>query len=108
MHSGLSASGNKVFGRNRVSASVSDWSTDNYRDHNEAENQRLSLRAERIANGLTTFIEAEAVDEDIDTPGALLKDELDDDRKQSLDFYEDDYFETETRMVRARFEQGAG
>ena len=96
----LTASGNKVFGRNRVTASVSDWSSDNYRDHNEAENQRLSLRAERIANGLTSYIEAEAVDDDINTPGALLQDELDDDREQSLDFYEDDYFETETRMVR--------
>ena len=96
----LTASGNKVFGRNRVTASVSGWSSDNYRDHNEAENQRLSLRAERIANGLTSFIEAEAVDDDINTPGALLQDEMDADRRQSLDFYEDDYFETETRMVR--------
>jgi iron complex outermembrane receptor protein len=96
----LSASGNKVFGRNRVSASVSDWSSDNYRDHNEAENQRLSLRAERIANGLTSFIEAEAINDDLDTPGALLKDELDDNRKQSPAAYENDYFETETRMLR--------
>ncbi|MCP4766429.1 MAG: TonB-dependent receptor [Gammaproteobacteria bacterium] len=96
----LSAGGNKVFGRNRISASFSDWSTDNYRDHNDAENQRLSVRAERIDRGLTTYIEAEAVDEEIDTPGALLEDELDDDREQSLSFYEDDYFETETRMIR--------
>jgi len=96
----VSAAGNKVFGRNRISASFSDWSTDNYRDHNDAENQRLSLRAERIDRGWTSFIEAEAVDEEIDTPGALLEDELDDDREQSLDFYEDDYFETETRMFR--------
>jgi len=96
----LSAAGNKVFGRNRISASFSDWSTDNYRDHNDAENQRLSVRAERIDRGLTTYIEAEAVDEEIDTPGALLEDELDDDREQSISFYEDDYFETETRMIR--------
>ena len=96
----LSVAGNKVFGRNRVSASVSDWSSDNYRDHNDSENQRLSLRAERIDNGLTSFIEAEAVDDRIDTPGALLQAELDEDRQQSLDFYENDYFETETRMLR--------
>ena len=96
----LSAAGNKVFGRNRISASFSDWSTDNYRDHNDAENQRLSVRAERIDRGLTTYIAAEAVNDDIDTPGALLEDELEDDRKQSMSFYEDDYFETETRMIR--------
>jgi len=96
----LSAAGNKVLGRNRVSASVADWSSDNYRDHNTAENQRLSLRAERIDNGLTSYIEAEAIDDNIDTPGALLEAELDDDRQQSLDFYANDYFATETRMVR--------
>ena len=96
----LSAAGNKVFGRNRLSASVSSRSTDNYRDNNEAENQRLSLRGERIDSGLTSYIEFEAVNDDIDTPGALLEDEMDDDREQSLDFYEDDYFETETRMIR--------
>ncbi len=96
----LNASGNKVFGRNRVTASFSDRSTDNYRDHNDAENQRLSLRAERIDSGLTSYIEFEAVDEEIDTPGALLEDEMDDDREQSLSFYENDFFETETRMIR--------
>ncbi|MCG6888449.1 MAG: TonB-dependent receptor [Gammaproteobacteria bacterium] len=96
----LSASGNKVFGRNRVTASAADWSSDNYRDHNEAENQRLSLRAERIDNGLTSYIEAETIDDKIDTPGALLAAELDDDRRQSLAFYANDYFATETRMLR--------
>ena len=96
----LSASGNKVFGRNRVSASVSDWNSDNYRDNNDSENQRLSLRAERIDNGLTSYIEVDSVDDDIQTPGALLEAELDDDREQSLSFYEDDFFETETRMIR--------
>ena len=101
----IKASGTKAFGRNRVSASASDWSSDGYRDHNESENQRLSLRAERIDNGLTSYIEAESVDEEIDTPGALLEDEVDDDREQSLGFYEDDYFETETRMMRIGFDK---
>lgn len=96
----LNASGNKVFGHNRVSAAVSDWSSDNYRDHNDSENQRLSLRAERNAGGLNSYIEAEGVDADVKTPGALLQSELDDDRRQSLSFYQDDYFKTETRMVR--------
>ena len=94
------ASGNKVLGKNRISGSVSDWRSDNYRDHNESENQRLSLRADRIDNGWTSFIEAEAVNEDINTPGALLQDELDEDRRQSASVYEDDFFKTETRMLR--------
>lgn len=96
----LTASGNKVFGRNRVTVSASDRNSDNYRDHNDSDNQRLSLRAERINRGLTSYIELEGVDDDIDTPGALLKAERDDDREQSISFYEDDYFKTETRMFR--------
>jgi iron complex outermembrane receptor protein len=101
----FSASGVKVFGDNSLSASFSDWSSDNYRDHNESENRRLSLRAERNANGFNGFIEAEGVDDDIDTPGALLEDELAEDRRQSLDFYEDDFFETETRLLRVGLSQ---
>jgi iron complex outermembrane receptor protein len=97
----LSASGVKVFGDNSISAAVTDWKSDNYRDHNESENQRLSLRAERNVNGFIGFIEAEGVNQDINTPGALLEDEVEEDRRQSLSFYENDYFKTETRMLRA-------
>ena len=97
----LSASGVKVFGDNSISAAVTDWKSDNYRDHNESENQRLSLRAERNVNGFIGFIEAEGVNADINTPGALLEDEVEEDRRQSLSFYENDYFKTETRMLRA-------
>ena len=97
----LSASGVKVFGDNSISAAVTDWKSDNYRDHNESENQRLSLRAERNVNGFIGFIEADGVNEDINTPGALLEDEVEEDRRQSLSIYENDYFKTETRMLRA-------
>ncbi|MFT5502668.1 MAG: iron complex outermembrane receptor protein [Gammaproteobacteria bacterium] len=101
----LNASINKVLGRNRISASVSDRSSDNYRDNNESENQRLSVRAERIHRGQTTYIEVESVKDDIQTPGALLEDERDDDRSQSLSFYSGDFFETETQMIRLGMEK---
>lgn len=97
----LNASAVKVFGDNSISAAFTDWSSDYYRDHNESENQRLSLRAERNVNGFIGFIEAEGLDQDINTPGALLEDEVEEDRRQSLSFYENDYFKTETRMLRA-------
>ena len=101
----VKASGTKALGRNRISGSASDSSSDNYRDHNESRNQRLALRAERIDNGLTSYIETEAVDEEIDTPGALLEDELDDNRKQSFGIFENDFFDTETRMIRVGFDK---
>ena len=101
----LNASGTRVFGDNSLSASYSDWNSDNYRDNNESENRRLSVRAERNAGGFSGYIEAEEVEDDINTPGALLEDELDEDRRQSLDFYEDDFFETETRLLRVGLSQ---
>ena len=96
----ISASGTKVFGRNRLSASVSKRQSDNYRDTNDTDNQRLSVRAERIHNGHTSYVELESIKDDIQTPGALLESEMDDDRTQSLSFYEDDFFETDTKMLR--------
>ena len=96
----ISASGTKVLGRNRLSASVSSGQSDNYRDNNDTDNQRLSVRAERIHGGQTSYVEFESIKDDIKTPGALLKSELDDDRTQSLSFYDDDFFETETKMLR--------
>jgi iron complex outermembrane receptor protein len=96
----LSVSGKKVLGRNSISASVSDRKSDGFRDHNESENRRVSVRAERIQSGYTTYIELEPVDDQIQTPGVLLLAELNASRTQSLSFYRNDFFDTKTEMLR--------
>lgn len=96
----LSVSGNKALGRNNLTASISGRQSDNYRDNNESDIERMSLRAERIHGGQTAYIEVESINDDFETPGALLEDEQDEDREQSLDVFADDFFETETRMLR--------
>jgi iron complex outermembrane receptor protein len=96
----LSADFGKILGRTRLSATVSDRRTDNYRDNNEAENQRVSVRIDHRHASFDSYIELERIEDEIETPGALLKDEVGDDRTQSLSFYEDDFFATDTDMLR--------
>ncbi|MCP4234303.1 MAG: TonB-dependent receptor [Aestuariibacter sp.] len=96
----LNATGKKVLGRTKLAAAVADSRTDNYRDNNEAENQRLSLKAETRHVGFDSYVELETIKDDIQTPGALLQAEMDVSRTQSLPFYDDDYFATDTDMLR--------
>jgi iron complex outermembrane receptor protein len=101
----LRVSGKKVLGRNSISASVSDRQSDGFRDHNESENRRVSVRAERIQSGYTAYVELESVDDEIQTPGALLMTELKKSRTQSLSFYRNDFFDTKTKMLRLGMEK---
>lgn len=96
----LNASVKKVLGRTKLSASLSDSQTDNYRDNNQAENQRLSLKAETRHSSFDSYIELETIRDDMQTPGALLQAEMDADRTQSLSFYDGDFFATDTDMLR--------
>ena len=96
----VNASVKKALGRTKLSASFSDSQTDNYRDNNEAENQRLSLKAEHRHSSFDSYVEFEKIQDDIQTPGALLQSEMDTDRTQSLSIYEKDFFATDTDMLR--------
>ncbi len=96
----FNASVKKDLGRTKLSAIVSDRRSDNYRDNNEAENQRLSLKAEHRHRSFDSYVEFETIQDDIQTPGALLQAEMDADRTQSLSFYSNDFFATDTDMLR--------
>ncbi len=96
----VNASVKKALGRTKLSAKVSDQQADNYRDNNESENRRLSLKAEHRHSSFESYVEFERIEDEIQTPGALLQTEVDADRKQSLAFYSDDFFATDTDMLR--------
>ncbi|MCP4494651.1 MAG: TonB-dependent receptor [Gammaproteobacteria bacterium] len=96
----LHAAAKKVMGRTKLAAAVADSQTDNYRDNNKSENQRLSLKAETRHIGFDSYVELETVKDDMQAPGALLQAEMDADRMQSMFFYDDDYFATDTDMLR--------
>jgi iron complex outermembrane receptor protein len=96
----LDAAFRKSLGRTKVSASVSKRQSDNYRQNNEADNQRVSARIDHRHADYESYIELERIEDEIQTPGALLEDEVDDDRTQSLSFYADDFFATDTDLLR--------
>ncbi|MBC8210293.1 MAG: TonB-dependent receptor [Gammaproteobacteria bacterium] len=99
------ASVNKLWGQTQLALTVSDSTSDNYRDHNQSDKQHIALRASRQHSSFTTFVELESTDEFIQTPGALLQSELDLSRTQSLAFYNQDYFDTRTESIRVGFDK---
>lgn len=103
--SALSASIQRLIGQTQLSLSLSDQQSDNYREHNDSDRKNFNLRAERQHERFTGYVEVGATDEHYLTPGALLQSELDVSRTQSLSYYQDDYFDTETRLLRIGMEQ---
>ena len=95
----------RLFGQTRISLGLGDSRTDNYRDSNDVERRDLRLRAERRHQSVNYYAELEKSDEDYQTPGALLEDEVADDREQSLALYRDDFFATETDFLRLGLER---
>ena len=90
----------KALGRTKLSAAFSDQQADNYRDNNESENRRLSFKAEHRHSSFESYVELERIEDDIQTPGALLQAEIDADRIQSVSLYSNDFQATDTDMFR--------
>ncbi len=96
----LNASLKRLIGQTRLSINASALNSDNYRDHNEADKNHLAIRAVRQHAGFSGYVEFQTTDDNIHTPGALLEPELNSSRTQSLDIYQDDYFDTQTDVFR--------
>ncbi len=84
---------------------VSNRESDNYRDHNEAETQSASLRLDKKIKDGNLFVEYEYLDDFIETPGSLFLDEIEQDRRQSIAVYQNDYQDLETSLVRVGLSQ---
>jgi iron complex outermembrane recepter protein len=106
-YSSTSLQGNiqRVIGKTELSLSLSDLRTDNYRDHNDSDRQEFNLRVEHQHESFNGYVEVGLTDEHYLTPGALLQNELDVSRTQSLPFYKDDYFDTKTKLLRIGVER---
>jgi iron complex outermembrane receptor protein len=81
--------------------SAEDRRTDNYRDHNELEYKNVFAYGEyALGKASRFFVEAGYVDEDLQTPGALFADEVEEDRRQSTSTFQNDFSDTRTTSVR--------
>jgi iron complex outermembrane receptor protein len=88
------------------SLSAESRSADNYREHNEIEYSNLSARADyEYGGGSRVFLELQDVTDDQQNSGALFRDELETDRRQSNPDFANDFNNIEHRVSRAGLEQ---
>ena len=90
----------------RLSAEAFD--TDHYRDHNAEKNSNFNgvLDYHRGANRL--FAEYQAIDDELELPGALLEDEFKDDPQQINPGFENDFRNEDTRVSRIGYQRELG
>jgi iron complex outermembrane receptor protein len=80
--------------------------TDNYRRHNRAHSDSAGARLDvPLPGGGLLFAEHERSAEDAQTPGALFRDELEADRRQSPAIYAQDFIATDTASTRLGLKQ---
>lgn len=82
----------------RVSAE--SLTSDNFRDHNEQDYQNILARLDYQAGNTNWFIDYQAVDEELELPGAISKAQMDDDPTQINIFNANDFNDTETTVTR--------
>ncbi|MGH8517909.1 MAG: TonB-dependent receptor, partial [Panacagrimonas sp.] len=80
----------------------------NYRDHNEIRYSNVLGRGDWVHAGGRVFGEAAYVREDLLTPGSLLEEDVDEDRRQVLPVFTPDYSDAQTQIYRLGAEQDLG
>ena len=93
----LAAYGNGDYG---LEISVNNKSTDNYRDHNEADYEHLSLRSGKLAGEHQWFFEYDETDDRFNAPGGLFEDEVEADRRQGSPRNSTDFSDNKTQAGR--------
>lgn len=87
------------------SLSMMSSETDNYREHNQQAYLNLLARLDYDYQEGNVFFEMQTIDEDLQTPGALLEAEIDVNRRQSLIDFNHDFSNTNTDVLRAGLSQ---
>lgn len=82
--------------------------TDNYREHNALEAENFSGRGDFPLGRGNAFVEVQAADERLETPGALFAAEMAADRRQSHPDFQGDYADTQTGAASAGLQQALG
>lgn len=80
--------------------------SDNYRDNNSVDYWNGSGLLEYTYSSGRVFGEYQYVSNDIEQPGSLFDEEVEEDRRQSADVYRDDFEDTKTQIGRLGLKQG--
>jgi iron complex outermembrane receptor protein len=78
---------------------------DNYREHNAVEYSNVFARADYSYGDSNVFVEAQSVTDKQQNPGALFRNELESDRRQSAADFANDFNNADHRISRAGLEQ---
>lgn len=89
-----------------LSLLVYKHASDNYRDHNASDVERLDGRLELEHHAGYSYLDVQLLNDYVQTPGALLADELAADRRQAA--FPNDYLDTRSRVLRIGTEQRLG
>lgn len=81
-----------------LSAQVLRRDSDNYRDRSASRVERYDARLEVKHHGGYSYLNAQQLHDDVETPGVLVASELNADRRQAI--YPDDYLNTDSRVLR--------
>jgi iron complex outermembrane receptor protein len=91
-----------------LQGSAAAHATDGYRDHNATTRDGARLRVETPAGEGSAYLELQALRERQETPGALFREEVAADRRQSAAAYRNDFSDTDTGVLRAGLRQALG
>jgi iron complex outermembrane receptor protein len=86
--------------------SASGYDTDNYRDHNEHSNVNVNAYGGYDYASGSVFVEVQKVEDDLQTPGALIQSELDANRRQINSGFVNDFANTDVDVQRVGIKQG--
>ncbi len=86
-----------------LGAQVLRRDSDNYRDHNASRIERIDARLEVAHHAGYSYVEAQQLNDYVETPGALLESELEADRRQAI--FPDDYLDTDSKVLRLGTQQ---
>jgi len=97
----LAAQANKSISENvAIRVSAESLNTDNYREHNDKDYLNGFARLDYNVKNGNWFVELQAIDEELELPGALTAAEVIVDRTQANPFFPDDFNKTETNIAR--------
>ena len=88
--------------------SAETFETDHYRDNNSEENANLSGVLDYQTDTDRLFFEVQRINDEFETPGALLKDEFDEDPTQSNPSFDEDFRDERVEVYRAGYERNFG
>jgi iron complex outermembrane receptor protein len=88
--------------------SAENFETDHYRDHNAQTNTNFNGLLEYSEGSNALYLEVQAIDDELELPGALVEADYEDDPTQINPGFADDFINEETHVYRLGYKRNVG